>query len=427
MNPELRRLLWLEATPARLVLLPTVLFLLLAAATLADGGSGGAHTAFWAAVAVGVLWGTRLAAQALLAEIAANTWDGQRASVLSAWQMTVGKLAGATAIAWYGLVLCAIGATLLDPAVTPPEEWRELALIALLAQAGALFVALLMAASDRRGRMIDGFAAQVTGIGAGIALHGAVTLVFQESATFWGAPVAPWMAPVALVLFAALAIGLAWWRMGEVLQTYAGAWVWPAFLLAIVLVAGGHGYGTMPWSAAAFTWLLPIGWLALLLDPKQPVGLHAWLRRPAWRDTPSWLVAFGLLVILAGLSATGRFDPGLPAALDIRPDWMDWWDWRVATLPALAFFLRDAALMHLIAWGGLPGRGLAAVLIHVAVLYGVLPVIVATTLGEGWLWLLLPVPGTPMLPALAAPLAQAAVLGALAWRRLALLIPENRR
>lgn len=427
MNPELRRLLWLEAAPARLVLVPAVLFLLLAAATLADGRDGGAEAAFWATAALGVVWGTRLAAQSLLAEIAANTWDGQRAGALSAWQMTLGKLAGSTAIAWYGVALCAIGAAVLDPAATPLEEWRELLLLALLAQAASLFAALLLAAADRRGRVIDGFAAQLAGIGAGFLGQGVVALVFEEAATFWGTAVAPWMAPAVLAVLAALAVGLAWWRMGEALQTYAGFWVWPLFLLVVVLIAGGHAYGSVPWSAAAFTWLLPIGWLALLIDPKQPVALRAWIRRPTRHDAPSWLVAFAVLVVLAGAFVTGRFDPDLPRPLDIRPDWMEWWDWRVATLPALAFFLRDAALMHLVAWGGLPGRGIAGVLIHVAILYGLLPVIVATTIGEGRLWLLLPIPGAPLLPALAAPLAQAAVLGILAWRRLALLVPENRR
>jgi hypothetical protein len=427
MNPELRRLLWLEAAPGRLVLVPSVLGLLLAAVTLADGRDSAAETAYWAAGAIGVVWGPRLAAQSLLAEIAGNTWDGQRTSALSAWQMTFGKLAGATAVAWYGFVLAMLGAALLDASVSPPRRWIDLALVALIAQAAALFAALLLVAADRRARVIDGFAAQIAGIGAGYLAMVAVETVFGPRQVFWGVAVETWMEPTALAVLAALVIGLAWWRMGEALQTGAGVWVWPLFLAVVGFLAGGHAHGTIPWAAGAFAVLLPIAWLALLADPKHPVAFAAWLRRPAPREAPSWIVAFGVLAVLAALLVSGELDPGLPSAFDLRPDWMDQWDWRVAALPALGFLIRDAALMHLIAWGGLPGRGVAGVLVYLIALYGLLPVILASTVGEHALWLLLPVPGMTLALGLGAPLAQAAVLGVLAWRRLALLVPERRR
>jgi pimeloyl-ACP methyl ester carboxylesterase len=49
-----------------------------------------------------ILWGTRLAANSILDEMADKTWDWQRLSILSPWTMTWGKLFGATAFAWYG-------------------------------------------------------------------------------------------------------------------------------------------------------------------------------------------------------------------------------------------------------------------------------------------------------------------------------------
>lgn len=423
MNPELRRSLWLEATAARAMMIATLLFLLALAAALAAGRDAAGEAAFWMAGALGVLWGPRLSAQSLLGEIAANTWDTQRAGALSGWQMAIGKLLGSTAIIWFGVALCAAAALGLGGSYGV-EEWRDLVLVALLAQAGALFAALMLAAAARRGSAIDGFAAQIAGIAFAFGVRALAGVTFERASLFWGVPTQPWMAPAVMLAMALLAIGGSWWRMAEALQAAAGRWVWPLFLAFLGFLAGGSAYGAFPWVAAAFAAILPAAWLALLADPKPPVAVGAWIAAPDLGGMPAWLQGFAMLLVLAGWMAASGVTAELPGLGLLRPSWMDALPLRIASLPVLLFFLRDVALFHLIAWGGLPGRGLVAALIYAAVLYGLLPTIIGSADGGGLLWLLLPVPGTAAPLALGAPLVQLLVLGFLAWKRLQVLTPR---
>lgn len=422
MNPELRRNLWLEATPARAMMTIVVLFLLVLAASLAAGRDEAADSCLWMAAALGVLWGPRLAAQSLLGEIAANTWDMQRAGALSGWQMAIGKLAGSTAIAWFGIALCWAAAFGLGGS-RGPADWRDLVLLAWLAQAGALFAALVLAAAARGGRAIDGFAAQIAGIAFALGVRSMVAITFDSADRFWGAPSAPWMAPAAMLAMALLATGGCWWRMADALQAPSGLFVWPLFLACIGFLAGGSAYGQLPWEAAAFAAILPIAWLALLVDPKPPVALRVWMARPDLAGTPAWLLGFGFLLVLAVWMAVAGSTAELRGARDLLPSWMEGLPWRIAAIPVLLFFLRDVALFHLIAWGGVPGRGLVAALVYAAVLYGLLPTILSAAEGGSLLWLLLPVPGAPLVQSLAAPLLQCLALGFLAARRLQALTP----
>ncbi|HEY5720670.1 MAG TPA: hypothetical protein VIW02_09840, partial [Gammaproteobacteria bacterium] len=111
LNPELRRNLWLELGPQRLLLMPLVLGLLFALAyALADGVDAGRYAvAVTAAIAYGlvcVLWGMHLAGEAVLGEVAARTWDWQRMSSVAPWSMTWGKLLGSTLYPWYAALFC---------------------------------------------------------------------------------------------------------------------------------------------------------------------------------------------------------------------------------------------------------------------------------------------------------------------------------
>lgn len=423
MNPELRRSLWLEATPTRALVIALLLFLLMLAATLSAGRTEAGDAAFWMAAALGVLWGSRLAAQSLLSEIAGNTWDTQRAGALSGWQMAIGKLLGSTAITWFGVALCAAAAAGLGGSYVV-QDWRDLVLFAWLAQAGALFSALVLAAAARRGGALDGFAAQLGGLAFAMGVRSLAGVTFEIGDIFWGVPTEAWMAPATMLALALLATGGCWWRMAEALQAPAGLWVWPLFLAFMGFLAGGHAFGKFPWEAAAFVAILPIAWVALLVDPKPPVTLRAWMARPSLGGSPPWLQGLAFLVVLAAWMAAVGSTADMSGTRALLPGWMEGLPWRVAAIPVLLFFLRDVALFHLVAWGGLPGRGLVAALVYAAVLYGLLPTIVGAATGGELLWLLLPVPGTPLPLSLGAPLVQVLALGFLAWKRLQALTPR---
>ncbi len=106
-NPELRRLAWLELTPARLVAMPVVLSLLLLIGLLnnasASALASGALTVY---LLLTHFWGLRQAADSIAEEFRARTWDLQRMSVLRPGELAVGKLLGANLFTWYGGLLC---------------------------------------------------------------------------------------------------------------------------------------------------------------------------------------------------------------------------------------------------------------------------------------------------------------------------------
>ena len=89
MNPELRRMFWLEVSLQRLWLIPAVI--LGTALLLRQSGAGPAFVhglAMFGFVVLTVIWGARQAANAVLDEVREHTWEIQRMSALSPWSMT---------------------------------------------------------------------------------------------------------------------------------------------------------------------------------------------------------------------------------------------------------------------------------------------------------------------------------------------------
>jgi len=113
MNPELQRNIWLNLTTWRLIGMPVVLGMVFFSVAWSVGllspGSwleAVAPVARWFYVALVIVWGTWLAARAVVGEIRDRTWDGQRLSTLHPWTMLWGKLFGATIFVWYGGAMC---------------------------------------------------------------------------------------------------------------------------------------------------------------------------------------------------------------------------------------------------------------------------------------------------------------------------------
>ena len=103
-NPEFQRQLWLNWRPSLLawsvglvLLVMAMPFALAEPKNLAGALSSTAITGLWIAAA---LYGSVLAGRSLAEEASQNTWDWQRLSALSPWQMAWGKLLGAVLPAW---------------------------------------------------------------------------------------------------------------------------------------------------------------------------------------------------------------------------------------------------------------------------------------------------------------------------------------
>ena len=124
-NPEFQRQLWLNWRPSLLAwslgLSLLVLALPMALSKPKDLSGSLSMTAMAGLWIAAVVYGSVLAGRSLAEEASQNTWDWQRLSALSPWQMAWGKLLGATLPAWlyvlWFAVACAGVATVwvLDP------------------------------------------------------------------------------------------------------------------------------------------------------------------------------------------------------------------------------------------------------------------------------------------------------------------------
>ena len=107
MNPELQRNLWLEAGLKKLAWVGVVLAVIYGAAVVIGGSASDAEALARALLVSGMgvfavsglIWGPRAAGRAVGNEVLQRTWDFQRLSSLTAWDMTWGKLFGATLLA----------------------------------------------------------------------------------------------------------------------------------------------------------------------------------------------------------------------------------------------------------------------------------------------------------------------------------------
>ena len=121
MNPELRRNLWLQFSPGRLLLAPICLGLVLVSVWIVAFHVYNVVALLSEATyyLLAVLWGTRRAGDLMAEEVAQRTWDAQRMSALGAWQMTWGKLVGGTSYVWYASGI-ALGRLRLEGGVRAP-------------------------------------------------------------------------------------------------------------------------------------------------------------------------------------------------------------------------------------------------------------------------------------------------------------------
>jgi len=422
LNPELQRNLWIELTPARLVIAPLVLGLILALAWLAGDQGAAADTAQFLFFLLALVWGARRAAAALGDEVSGATWDGQRMSALGAWEMTWGKLLGGTAFVWYcALIVLGAGfaAELLDghPALAQ-RHLLDRIVSGLLAQSVALLVCLVLLRKLRPIRALPLTLPQLLGIAAGAIGTGSG---FDPSGLADGARRAgevAWLGrtfDAAWFLLAFRACLLAWalvgiFRLVRVeLQFRAWAWVWAAFVGFLVVFVEGlvepAAGGSVPLLLPGFLTGALLVYVALLAEPKGLVayrGLLAALLGRDWaragRLLPLWAAGLAVLLPVAlGLAvqlSVAPLERDLPflGGDRLRPDAL----W-IAT--CLLFLLRDIGvflLLNFVAWRR---RADLAGLIWLGVAYGILPALLGLADLAIALPLLVPLAGLP--PALA--------------------------
>lgn len=403
-NPELVRNAWLELSPERLLITPLLLIAVCALHWLAQAPQLAAVTTrfgFPFALLAVIGWGARRSGESLREEQLAGTWDAQRMSGLSAWQLASGKLFGGASFSWYLAAWCI--------ALTLPARLAQLGLpivalqvcviigLGLVAQACGLLAALGGNLGPSRKRS---FGVLITGLlvlslawfPLGITAH-------DLGGSWWSAPLHWWGAELprtgfvlaSLLVAVALALLGIERRMREELQQPGLPWPWLLALAALYVYTGGfvwsqqlpaltlrwHGLQPPAWMLAmvdrpfvvASSWAMltmTLCYLSFFYEARDPIlwrrGLHAAVRgdwRRALSQTPLWLLS---LLVAAVLTVTAALlSASVPLAL------------RGTAM--LVFVVRDLALMLAVSLSGTRSRAAAAPFSLLLVVYVLIPVL----------------------------------------------------
>ncbi len=289
MNPELQRNLWLEATPRRLAFIAAGVAGVFIAVWLLDRGRHAYAVTLAGSLvffATALAWAPRAARAAVTDEVRGGSWDFQRLCALSPWEMTWGKLAGATARPWVGAAL-GLGLAALQLASTSSLRhagfWVLVALgLAVTLQASGLATGLIDVRRARAsGRPLSGRAPGLLLLMLGLfSLAGLVWMRARVGRVLGqlalhagdGAPATPvwWyghafgplgFAALSLMALAIWALVWAWRLMRLELQFVNAPWLWASFLALAGLYVIGFDPGdavTSPGaarlSAAAHLW-----------------------------------------------------------------------------------------------------------------------------------------------------------------------------
>lgn len=389
MNPEFRRLLWLEATPQRLWLIPVAL---LGATLVLDRAIPAAipAAALLAFAALTIVWGARQARAAVIDEVRAHTWDIQRMSALSAWPMTWGKLAGATLMPWYAGFVC-LG---VHAAYRGERDLEEVAgaslvliLAALVAQAVALTTALVGVHRERGQRTRLGtplvllLLALVVPTTFGLAMpDGAAAAPAAINWYGWQVSTMPFLL-VLLALLAGWAVLGAYRSMCIELQIRTTPWAWLGFALFLALLVAGLAPPPAPAALAGLgsttalyaTLLAYVAGFAFARDPVQYRRVLQALAegrvRRALEELPLWLSS---VLFALGFALAAALFGSDPAISNERPD-----NLGVVALAVVVMAVRDLALLTWLSFRDGSRRAELVTLVSIAMLNRVIPATLA--------------------------------------------------
>jgi len=350
-NPEFTRNLWQQFSRARAIVAPLVLGI----AVL--GYSYGSFRNFFSITdtaqlfffVIAAFWGTRRAADSLAEEVASGTWDAQRMSGHSAWQMAWGKLFGATSYVWYCGLLCLV--VLFYPALgngqaadSPVNLFYKAALLvvsAACAQAIALATALLLLRKSRSRRRLVVTFAQAMGLAPFAFVPFPLTHIskaLSEGQIKWYGDTWP-VQPFYLVSFFVFCVWswISVYRLMRLeLQYRNWPFVWCGFLVFIMFYLAGF----ISLQDAALTLGARLGiaavtgvlltYVSFFSEAKDPIRYRWAIKKLGvgdWRQglsfLPLWPFAY-LLTFIAGLLLAAVQRGMLPVDLEIFMEERSW-------------------------------------------------------------------------------------------------------
>jgi hypothetical protein len=387
MNPEFKRNLWLEISPGRLIIMPIALGLIAALSFVLDTQKPLETLFIVACVLCAVLiagWGSFAVMTSINSEVAERTWDQQRLSALTPWEMAWGKLLGSTAYAWYGGLLCAFVAFVVG-LMLPDSLTRCMSLLTGLIAAVALH-AWLMASRlhtlDAQAEKSTGLVVRLFGLFVILQILSTTILLFGKVPGQDVVRVSWWNFDLPIVvqnfvlasLFLALGLLALWRSMSKQLMLRTTPWAWVLGTLAFGLIVAGYSLNpeirAMPLLAIALTAVMAT-YFAVFTEKNNILVWRAvifhWKNssfRRFLQDLPLWPVSFALALIFAILySLVGiGADASQGGSIVTSIVWM-----------ALLHCLRDCGIYLFFAFRNTTRKPLGMTLLTIFILGGVFP------------------------------------------------------
>lgn len=322
-NPEFVRNLWLQISPVRLLTAVGVLAVVVAVVLVSVKTGPLQSLADVSSVALVVAlcaWGASAASATVRDEIRENTWNQQRMSGLTPWQITWGKLFGGTAYVWWVslwiLIVLAVARIAANDTLTLATEIATWVTIAIAIHALSMVAALGFRSSD---------GSRVEAIPLGIAAIAAiVTAQFVLSVALKGHHEQIWLGSEysSVTVSLILAVPAMFWSVigayrsiRRELQEPLLPWALPACALTFGFLFAGFGdeVGSMLYRGLGVSLFLTtlLTWAAFLVEPHSAADLSdcitkflAGQRRAALLQLSTSAALLALLLALALICAT---------------------------------------------------------------------------------------------------------------------------
>lgn len=445
-NPEFVRNLWLEFGLHRMVLMPLVLGAVFFLAYLADemgGGNSLAKAAHFMFVLVVLIWGTRMAADGVIQEINARTWDGQRMSAIGPWSMSWGKLFGSTAFVWLGGLICI---AVYVVAVWNFRPLRDMAVdigmwvtAAILAHAVSLLVSIVAIQKGRTPGRLQVTLFQGLGLATGLAAMAPYWSGWRAITTFswfgWETHPREFLL-FSFMAFAAWAVAGLYFMMRRELQLLNSPLPWLAFVIFCMVYAFGLGVGVeLPFvdnrgaSTYRNSWLILICGFTLVYviafcEQKDGVSLRQLAAYARQKDfskaiyfVPRTVVTLAVVIIVGIWMMAGGYTAFHSVVYRGSGN--------IFVIAALLFMVRDAALIYYATAGRTSARAEYVALTYLFLLYFLIPGIFAVLDLKPVLSVFWSVPGRGAYATIAPPLIEAIVIGALLYLRVRKVLEQK--
>lgn len=398
-NPEFIKNIRLQLNGVKLVLMPMILGMIFFLAYISEADSYRSVektmqiTALVLFGGIVFIWGTKMAVDSLAGEFNDRTWDSQRMTAISPWDLVQGKLFGSTLYAWYGGLLCLLVYICVALSTTEPSRYLDVLLFLIFAgifvQSTLLAFILTEFAKNRDLGKLNLSSYSVAGLIASFVMISSAMGGYdtRDLIHWYGIELYSMRMMLCSALFFCPWGLIALYRaMRKELQFDTAPWVWTLFVLSLMLYGSGFVTNSTRIDGVQslffglyISFFIGIAsfYLMALAEPKSIVDIR-WLADKAeekkWGECfaqlPAWFMSLLLTILLCTVVLCMKLV--LHTQLTDGPSWLA----DLAELPPLAFLLfclRDLGIIlyvNLISTG--KNRDLVAGF-YLGLLYGLIP------------------------------------------------------